>query len=79
MDCSTAKCYGRDLYPFPQGHQPRALTNWAIAHFSSRVEGGEFDPQSSQINDLQNRYVLLPSLALGIIRIKQALVISVSG
>ena len=33
MDCSTAKCYSsdQDSYPCPQGHQPHALTNFAIS------------------------------------------------
>ena len=46
---------------------------------ASCVEGWDFDFKSSQTNDLQNRYMSLTSLVLGINRKEWGLVSSVSG
>ena len=44
---------------------------------TSRVEGWKLESRLGQTDDLQNLYMALPSLALGINRIEQGLVSSV--
>ena len=51
----------------------------AESEWVSRVGDQEFGSWSSQTNEVQNWYLLPPSQALGINRIRQGLVISVSG
>ena len=51
----------------------------SVEHMLPSEEEREFETQPSQANDLHNLYLPLPSLALGMTRIGQGLVSSVSG